>query len=67
MNAAASAKCITEEILAHVGDENDEITSGTLIRVIQVWFGLENYHYNGVMTAALSSKSNRFEFENFQK
>jgi hypothetical protein len=39
MNAAASAKCITEEILAHVGDDNDEITSGTLIRVIQVWFG----------------------------
>ena len=39
MNAAASAKCITEEILTHVADQNINITSGTLIRLIQVWFG----------------------------
>jgi hypothetical protein len=48
-----------------VADDNDEITCGTLIRVIQV--GLANYRYNGAMAAALPSKSHRFEFENFQK
>jgi hypothetical protein len=38
MNAAASAKSVTEEILNHVSDERVNITSGTLVRLIQVWF-----------------------------
>jgi hypothetical protein len=65
MNGDVSAKCITEEILAHVAEEN--ITSGTLIRIIQVGFGhcCEKFSYklNIIATATIDIKIGKIMYK----
>jgi hypothetical protein len=65
MNGNVSAKCITEEILAHVAEEN--ITSGTLIRIIQVGFGncckKFSYKLNIIATATIHIKIGKIMYE----